>query len=164
MKKFIYLAGPIAGCDKGEANDWRDVVCERFVDGIVGISPLRCEPLIKERYDDALAFITDLKENQAKDKRFGTAEAIVGKNYLDTQSCDLVLAYLPRELNERRPSYGTVWEIAWETEMKKPVILVTDDPVVANHPLFSQNVRWIFDNFDDALDTIHGLFQDYVNG
>ena len=79
MKKYIYLAGPIAGCDKGEANDWRNEVKERFIDGIVGISPLRCEPLIKERYDEAKDF--DNGANQYKDKRFGTAEAIVGTNY-----------------------------------------------------------------------------------
>ena len=159
-KKFVYLAGPIAGCDRGEANDWRKDIQARFIDGIVGISPLRCEPLIKKRYDDPKEFAEG--KGQYKDVRFGTASAINGKNYLDTVSADLVLAYLSREMNERRPSYGTVMEIAWAIAMHKPIILVSDDPYLINHPLISENVSWIVDNFDDALDIIHGLFEDYV--
>ncbi len=162
MKKFIYLAGPIAGCNRGEANDWRNFVKGRFIRGIIGISPLRCEPLIKERYDDAKEFSKG--RGQYKDKRFGTAQAINSKNWLDTNSCDLVLAYLPLEMTVKRPSYGTTWEIAWAKALNKPVILVTDDPYVANHPLFSENVNWLFNNLEDATDTINGLFEDYVCG
>ena len=145
MKKYIYLAGPIAGCDKGEANDWRNGVCERLVDGIVGISPLRCEPLIGDKYE--LAY---------NDKRFGTPMAISGKNWFDTVECDLVLAYLPQV------SVGTIMEVAWGIALHKPIILVSDVEGIINHPLIKANVNWIFDNFDDALDTIHGLFTDYI--
>ena len=45
MKKYVYLAGPIAGCTEEEATEWREYVCTYFPHGIVGISPLRCEPL-----------------------------------------------------------------------------------------------------------------------
>ena len=45
MKKFIYLAGPIAGLNEKEATTWRDEVHQKFPYNIVGISPLRCEPL-----------------------------------------------------------------------------------------------------------------------
>ena len=54
---YCYLAGPIAGCNRAEANDWRAFVSERLPPGIVGGSPLRCEPLIGRGYklahDDA---------------------------------------------------------------------------------------------------------------
>lgn len=160
MNKYIYLAGPIAGCDKGEANDWRKEVSDAFIDGIIGISPLRCEPLIKERYDDAEAFANG--EGQYQDKRFGTPNAIAHKNELDMRSCDLTLAYLPAEISARRPSYGTVCEIAWAKILNKPCILVTDDLGVANHPVVTAGCGWVLDNFEDAVDTIHGLFGDYV--
>ncbi len=66
MKPTVYLAGPIAGCDKGEANDWRWHVAGKLrASGIVGISPLRCEPLVGERYMVGY-----------EDPRFGTARAI----------------------------------------------------------------------------------------
>ncbi len=158
--KFVYLAGPIAGTTRSEANDWRKEVQDAFIDGIIGISPLRCEPLIKERYDDAMAFAEG--SGQYQDKRFGTPDAIANKNELDMRSCDLTLAYLPMEISARRPSYGTVAEIAWAKILHKPCILVTDDPGVYNHPVIMSGVGWHLDTFEDAVDTIHGLFGDYV--
>jgi len=151
MKKFIYLAGPVAGCDKKEAKDWRTWVINHLKPNIVGISPLRCEPLIGQKY-----------ELQYNDLKFGTPKAISGKNYLDTVTCDAILAYLPKELNEKRPSYGTILEIGWAIGLRKPIILITDDDYLRKHPLIEANVNWILDNFDDALDVIHGLFEIYV--
>jgi len=150
MTTFIYLAGPIAGCDAGQANNWRDYVASRLPENVRGVSPLRCEPLIGDRY--ALEY---------DDVRFGTPSAISGKNWLDTVSCDMVLAYLPKELNDQRPSYGTVIELGWAIGLRKPIILVTDDDNLSNHPLIARNVSWVINNFDDALDVITGLFEVY---
>lgn len=84
-KPKIYLAGPIFGATGAEANDWRrDMTARLAPHGIVGISPLRCEPMVGERYDVAYA-----------DPCFGTPEAILGKNFLDLRACDLTLAYMP---------------------------------------------------------------------
>jgi len=150
-QKFIYLAGPITGCGKKEANDWRDDIRQCLSENIIGVSPLRCEPLIGRKY-----------KHSYDDRRFGTTSAISGKNWLDTTLCDMVLAYLPREINDRRPSYGTVIELGWAIGMRKPIIVVSDDPALINHPLIVDNVNWIFDNFEDALDVIHGLFDVYT--
>ena len=87
MKKFVYLAGPIAGCNENEANDWRSFVQENLNRNIVGISPLRCEPISENHY------------TSGTDSRFNTPKAIAAKNWYDTEACDLVLAYLPKELN-----------------------------------------------------------------
>lgn len=85
MKPKIYLAGPIFGATGGEANDWRrDMTARLAPHGIVGISPLRCEPIVGARYDLHYA-----------DPCFGTPEAILAKNFLDLRACDLTLAYLP---------------------------------------------------------------------
>jgi nucleoside 2-deoxyribosyltransferase len=85
MKPRIYLAGPIFGTTGAEANDWRSDMTARLAPhGIACISPLRCEPMIGDRYDVAYA-----------DPCFGTPEAIVGKNFLDLRACDLTLAYMP---------------------------------------------------------------------
>ena len=87
MKKYIYLAGPIAGCTAEEATEWRKYVCTFFPHGIVGISPLRCEPL-----KDGMTYT----EPGATEKKWSDPRAIATKNWLDTESCDLVLAYLPK--------------------------------------------------------------------
>ena len=152
MTMFIYLAGPIAGCNKSEANDWRAFVCGKFPPGVVGVSPLRCEPLIGRRYK--LAY---------DDPRFGTPKAIAAKNLFDLQRADMVLAYLPKAIVEKKPSIGTVLEIGgiiWESA--KPIILVTDVESIRDHPIIQAKVPWIFDDFDAALETIEGLAMVYV--
>ena len=86
MKKYIYLAGPIAGLTEVEATEWRGWVRERLPYGIVGISPLRCEPL-----KEGMVYTDD----GATDPMWSDARAINAKNWLDTESSVLVLAYLP---------------------------------------------------------------------
>ena len=143
MKKYVYLAGPIAGCTEEEATEWRNYVCTWFQHGIVGISPLRCEPL-----KEGMTYT----EEGATDKMWSDPRAIATKNWLDTESCDLVLAYLPKELNERRPSYGTVIEIGW----------AIDDKYLMDHPLIKHNASWRLGNLEDAAEVINGLFGEYV--
>lgn len=150
--KTVYLAGPIAGCDKGEANDWRDYVRRQLaLDGIRGISPLRCEPIVGERY----------MLNYA-DPKFGTARAIGSKNIFDVRHCDMTLAYLPRVINDRRPSYGTVCELAWAHMIGKPTILVTDCPVLQKHPVISACAGWLLETLDEGLEVITGVLSDYA--
>lgn len=149
----IYLAGPINGCTEGEAKNWRKWVDERFLVGVVGISPLRCEPLIGERYGMFY-----------EDPRFGTPNAIMSKNFIDVQRCDAVFAFLPREMNERRPSYGTVMEIGWATALRKPVVLVSDDPNVMNHPVISHAVQWKLGTLEEGIEVINGVFSHYIDG
>ena len=152
-KKFIYLAGPIAGCTQEEANEWRDYVCSMLPHAIVGISPLRCEPL-----KEGMTYT----EEGASPKMWSDPRAIATKNWLDTESCDLVLAYLPKELNEKRPSYGTVIEIGWAIGLRKPLIVVSDDKQLMDHPLIKHNASWRLDSLDDAVEVIMGLFGEYI--
>ena len=152
-KKFIYLAGPIAGCTLEEATEWRDYVRSMFPHGIVGISPLRCEPL-----KEGMVYT----EEGASPKMWSDPRAIATKNWLDTESCDLILAYLPKELNEKRPSYGTVIEIGWAIGLRKPLIVVSDDKYLMGHPLIKHNASWRLDNLEDACEVINGLFGEYI--
>ncbi len=153
LKKYIYLAGPIAGLNEQEATEWRSGVQELLPYGIIGISPLRCEP-VKEgmTYTD----------EGATDPMWSDARAINAKNWLDTESCDLVLAYLPKEMNDRRPSIGTIIEIGWAIGLRKPLIVVSDDEQYMDHPLIQRNASWRLDNLPDAVEVIIGLFGDYV--
>lgn len=132
--RFVYLAGPILGCNIGEANDWRKYVAAQLLPhNIVGISPLRCEPLIGERYS------TDYP-----DPCFGTPRAISAKNKFDVQTSDLTFALLPKPIAPRPQSYGTLGEIFWADMFDKRVILVTDDPFVMVHPVIDSAVDWKF--------------------
>lgn len=149
--KAVYLAGPITGCDIGEANNWRRRAMDALHDvGIRGISPLRCEPLHGERYGLG-----------NEDPRFGTARAIASKNFLDVQMCDVTLCYLSTELNQRRLSIGTVIELAWAHALRKPTILVTDYPLLIEHPVVQANASWIVPTLVEGLDVAIGILGDY---
>lgn len=153
MKKFVYLAGPILGCTKGEANDWRLAVDAQLKEhGIVGISPLRCEPLIGDRYS------TDYP-----DPRFGTPEAIAAKNMHDVQNCDIVLAYMPKEM-EANVSLGTICEIAWARAWDKQIILVTDHPKIDKHPVVNACRNWKLMTLDEAVEVCIGVLGGYTGG
>ena len=152
--KTIYLAGPIAGCDHGEANNWRWVVNRLLAPhNILGISPLRCEPLIGERY--GLNYV---------DPKFGTARAIGSKNLMDVQMTDMTLAYLPRAIVELRPSLGTIIEIGWANAFRKPTIVVTDDPYHREHPVINACAGWLLPTLDDAIEVVIGVLGDYAKG
>lgn len=147
--RTVYLAGPILGCTKGEANDWRDAFSASLKrSGLVGVSPLRCEPLIGDRYT-----------MQYADPRFGTARAISAKNRLDVRMADMTLCYFP----EGYPfSKGTLVELAWANAYEKPTILVTTDKSIADHPVVQACASWVVESLDDALDILIGVLAVYV--
>jgi nucleoside 2-deoxyribosyltransferase len=152
--KYVYLAGPILGCTKDEANDWRKWVDSQVRrPGLVCISPLRCEPIIGERYTNGYA-----------DDKFGSARAIGSKNLFDTKSCDMVLAYLPTPEDGRSQSLGTILEIGWAHALGKPVILVSTDPKIIEHPVMNSCASWVLPDLVSATEVIKGILDGYVGG
>ena len=153
-KPRVYLAGPIFGMNAAEANNWREEFRTRLGDiGIIGVSPLRCEPLRGDRY--GLGDLTD--------PRFGTPEAIAAKNFLDVQMCDLTLGYQPRaaDLTFGQGSVGTTIELAWAFALRKPTILVTESAYLRGHGPSKACANWIVPTLDDAYDVISGVLQVY---
>lgn len=154
----VYLAGPIAGCDYAGANDWRAYFSDMLAaEGpFVGVSPLRCEPLIGERYN-----------MQYDDKRFGTPEAIQAKNFEDVKRCDITVAYIPQNITDEVgvPSLGTIAETQWAFALRKPRILISDVPKVVNNPVLKATMPWIFEEdggFEMARDVVTGIFRIYA--
>lgn len=156
--KHVYLAGPIVGCNKAEANDWRKSVDLELMreskDRIRGISPLRCEPIVGERY--LLNY---------EDPKFGTARAIGSKNMADVRWCDMVLAYLPiLKTPNWTQSYGALIELGWAHALNKPIIIVSDDPKIIAHPVTNACAGWVLSDLDDAVDVVIGLLHGYEGG
>jgi nucleoside 2-deoxyribosyltransferase len=159
----VYLAGPITGCTNEAANDWRRVMTSRLLmsasdqdDGtshIVGVSPLRCEPIIGELY-----------EPEYDDNQFGNPQVIAAKNKEDVRRCDITFAYLPPN---NPASVGTLQEIGWASGMGKPIILVTDNEYVRQNAVIQATVPWRFresgeDGFGKAVEVIAGIFGVYL--
>lgn len=155
-KIFVYLAGPITGCTDGEANDWRtwaSINLSRSGCSIVGVSPLRCEPIVGDRYAP-----------EYDDNQFGTPQVIAAKNQEDVRRCDVTLAYLPAT---QPASVGTLQEIGWAAGLGKPIILVTDNEYVRNNAVIKATVPWRFpetdDGFTKAVEVIEGVFRVYAD-
>ena len=144
-KSRLYLAGPIEGCEDKEITEWRDNSIRFFSDAsdqIITVNPFRAE-------ERAIKFSFTNYFNQT----------IFDKNWYDCQQCDAILAYLPKEINDRRPSIGTLFEIAWFISMRKPIFIVSDDPVYVLHPLIKTNTGWIYDNFEECYLAILTLLE-----
>ncbi len=164
MQKFVYLAGPVLGQTAAQASDWRQYVANTLrPHGIIGISPVRCEPLIGETYGPQYA-----------DERFGTPRAILHKNLFDVQSCDMTLAYIPGIdppymdshgiIHAGHHSWGTMQEFAWAKALGKPAILVSDDPAIREHGVLNASAGWVLENLDEAIDVLIGILGGYTGG
>lgn len=151
--RYVYLAGPIVGCTKGEANDWRQFVADWLAPyNIIGISPLRCEPLIGERY--SLDY---------PDPKFGVPRAIAAKNKHDVIYCHMMIAYLPKEMGDNI-SLGTLGECFWADAYDKQVILVSDHPKILAHPVLDAAVDWKLGSLPEACDVCVGVLGGYTGG
>ena len=148
MKRFVYLAGPVLGQSEAEANDWRRIFARSLEEhGIVGISPLRCEPIHGPVYSPGYP-----------DERFGTPRAIMSKNFFDVQTADVTLAYLPT------PSWGTMCELSWAKALGKMTILVSDNPTILSHPVLIAQAGWVLNSLSEAHDVIVGVLGGYTGG
>lgn len=154
--RYVYLAGPVTGQTREEANAWRYDFARRIERATFGqvrcISPLRKENLLCKRY-----------EHSNPCPKFGMPRAIAAKNRQDVRNCDVTLAYLPdrRRSDGDRPSYGTICEIVWAAEQGKMVIVISDDPEVKTHPVILECCGWMLETFDEAIEVITGLLGDY---
>ena len=131
----VYLAGPMEGCSDDEMLVWRRAATLSFNEGIKAISPVRI------------------------DSKFTTA--IITQNQYDVKECDVTLAYLPKSISDRRCSYGTICEIAWAHAQNKPVVIVSDDPYVHDHPVI-QEIGVHFDELNTAVEYINQLLTQHV--
>ena len=131
----VYLAGPMEGCSDDEMLVWRKAATLSLNEGIKAISPVRI------------------------DSTFATA--IITQNQYDVRECDVTLAYLPKCISDRRCSYGTICEIAWAHAQNKPVVIVSDDPYVHDHPVI-QEIGVHFDELNTAVEYINQLLTQHV--
>ena len=131
----VYLAGPMEGCSDDEMLVWRKAATLSLNEGIKAISPVRINSTF--------------------------ATAIITQNQYDVRECDVTLAYLPKCISDRRCSYGTICEIAWAHAQNKPVVIVSDDPYVHDHPVI-QEIGVHFDELNTAVEYINQLLTQHV--
>ena len=150
--RTVYLAGPIAGCTNGEARSWRNDASNFLRQfNLRGADPLRDESAPTGKFSKA--------EDFANDSGVTLSRAIAGKNWLDVRMCDAMLAYVPLL---DRPTYGTIWEIGAFYALQKPIVLVSDNPAVFNHPDIDISCSWKYEDLDEGLAKIVQLLGPYT--
>ena len=80
----------------------------------------------------------------------GSAGEIFEDTKNNVEMCDVVFAHLPKAINERRASYGTIFEISYGYALKKRVMIISDDNFVHTHPVMS-NLAEMYYSIDAAL-------------
>ncbi|MCD9019146.1 nucleoside 2-deoxyribosyltransferase [Parachryseolinea silvisoli] len=146
MEKYIYLAGPISGQKKADAEDWRSVVSSKVASDIVCLSPLR------DRTDFSSISHHRTPESTRTDLLHGIQ--IVARDRMDIMRCDLVLVNV---LNHESISIGTVGEIFWADAFRKPVIIIKNISSVYNHSMLDALCQWRFSTIEEGVDKINIL-------
>lgn len=106
----IYLAGPIEGCSFDEIKVWRNYTRHQL-----------------SNYD-----CVEPRDNLIDSKE------IFNSNKKDVENTDITFAFLPKNINFKRTSYGTIFEISYAYSIGKKVIIVSDDDYVHSHPVMKE--------------------------
>jgi len=111
----VYLAGPIYGQTFDQANDWRDRAIQMLAPEVAGYSPLRGKEFLEEHIE---VYGRPIEEHPLLSTR-----AIMERDFYDVSSSDVILVNL---LGASKPSYGTVYELAWAFALRIPLVLIIE--------------------------------------
>lgn len=151
MKPLVYLAGAIAGLSYGEAVDWRagarNILQER---GIETLDPMRAKSALGSLNDGRIS--SDFHD-YARYGAFFTSQGIMTRDLNDVQRCDALLVNL---LELRKPSLGTIMELAWAYALQKPAVVAierTGNPH-DNHPMIAAAMPFRVETLVEAIDSV----------
>jgi nucleoside 2-deoxyribosyltransferase len=130
LANSVYAAGTIAGHTYDQSRfGWRaDLEDALAPHGLTVISPMRSK-------SDLAAISGPLDAHDGSSTTLSSAQAIVQRDYYDVARCALVFAYL---LHAPRVSIGTMFELAWAFQSRKPVVIVADEHGLHDHPFIRQ--------------------------
>lgn len=113
-KPLVYLAGPITGLSYGDTTTWREIVEKEFGEDIEALSPMRGKTYLLQKTS-----IADTYE----DIVLSSQRAIYCRDMWDCNRCDVLFVNV---LGAKTVSIGTVMEVAWAAQHKKPIVLVME--------------------------------------
>jgi hypothetical protein len=139
---LVYLAGPIGGCSYGECTNWREYFCdlmERF--NVECISPMRGKSYLKNEGEiDKIRYETPLS----------CPKGVYTRDRFDAMRCDLLIVNL---LGAKKPSLGSVMEIAWADAVGTPIIIVMEpEDNCHEHILIQEACEFRVDTLELAAD------------
>ena len=148
----VYLAGPIAGLTFGDATDWRGQAqtwIEKKLPHVAALSPLR-----NKSYFDREQTLEDSYEQLL----FSSQRAITVRDRFDCMRSDAILMNL---LGAKRVSIGSMIELGWANDVKKPIVVAMEPGNIHDHAMVREIASWIVPTLEEGLEVIKGLFTHY---
>lgn len=142
---YVYLAGPITGCSYEEATEWRAYVTEKLERYARLLSPMR---------DKDFLIMEQNIEDHCEEWFTSTVRGIRTRDQFDVMRADVILANL---LHAKKPSIGTVCEIAWAHLLQKPIVLVMEDGNPHDHGFIRDMANFIVDDLDRAIQIVRNF-------
>lgn len=148
--KSIYLGGGITGLSFQEANDWREYSIKWLLRyGIKGISPLRDKQYLKDE--------KDLKHFYSA-QVLSLPKSITCRDLYDVKNCDIILMNFS---NAKIPSIGSCCELGYAKAFEKPVITITEDNQIHNHPFINEISSFTVKTLKQGLEICISILQPY---
>jgi nucleoside 2-deoxyribosyltransferase len=139
----VYLAGIIDGKKIKQCREWRAKIIDHYKNwknsghnygNLEFLNPLNGEDNIS-----ADGFTSNLPPS-----------AILMKDYNAIKMSDLFVANMD-VFGVKRYPIGTLMEIAFAYEFRKPIILISKEPIYKKHPFVGTMVNCFVDNVDELL-------------
>lgn len=144
----VYLAGPIAQANYGEAQDWREYVEELFwikAPGIRILSPMRGKEYLSR-------VSGPLGAKPYNENPMSTSQGVIGRDRNDVRRSDVIMMNF---LGATEISAGTMMEAGWSDAWRKPIVIVREeDGNPHDHLMLNAAATYIVDNLEDAVDLI----------
>ena len=157
---YVYLAGYMSGEKLKETTEWRIKIREHYRKWEKKTKTIKTVFGLKDINDGYKAFpIACLDPYNGKEfatidkkglKSHIPANAIIMGDYLSVSKADIIVANMDT-FGASRPSVGTQWEMAWAWQLKKPIVLISDNENYIHHPFTGQS-SWIVKDVDELLE------------
>ena len=148
-KPLVYLAGGIAGLPGSGAGDWRHLAKRRLDDfGIEALNPMRAKSKLEAQHHISTDF-----HDYAHLGAFFMSRGIMTRDFNDVKRCDALLVNL---IGLKKPSLGTVMELAWAYAMQKPAVVAIEEigNPHDNHPMIHEAIPFRVATLDEAITAV----------
>lgn len=151
----VYLAGPISGCSYAGATDWRnDAITDLATAGVKGLSPMRAKEYLAGVESD-VGFSSTCEEYGHLSPLSGP-RGIMTRDRFDATRCDVLLVNL---IGAKKPSIGTIMEIAWADLKRTPVVVAieADGSNPHEHAMISEAIGFRCASLEEALHVVKAI-------
>lgn len=178
IQKTVYTCGPITGLSYGGATEWRETIRDMVDKDVKMVSPMRGKDYFKhvEKFEaqvnatkiappekDAIQKVADLMEPHGTSKfrkALSSAKGILARDSFDVRNCDILLMNV---LGAKEKSLGSICEMAWAWQFRKPIILVIEEDLKNphTHDFTMEMVNYVVHDLPTAANLINAIFKDY---